>query len=364
MATHVSLSHAFCCLCVTIGVWDSRNVTATWNWNVMDVGPKRDLLGDFVRAVRKVRSPHTGRPLPVGIYHSLFEWYNPLYQLDKKNQFQTQHFVINKALPELYDLVQQYQPELLWSDGDGEATSDYWKSREFLAWYRNQSAVAVWNDRWGSDVMCRHGSFLTCQDRYNPNVYQKRKFENALTIDQSSWGYNRNSTHLSIFLTVPEIIHPRVQVVAMNGNMLLSFGPNADGTMDPIFLDRLHGVGRWLAVNGAAIYSTQPWSVCQNETSSVYYTRNEHRLYAIFVQWPKDNTLSLHCVTATDTTEIHFLGLDHGPIPFATRRPNTSQHRRSVTGSSGGIQVLLPALTPDILPCAHAWALEITGWAL
>jgi alpha-L-fucosidase len=85
--------------------WDSRNVTSTWNWNVMEVGPKRDLLGDFAKEVRKVRSPQTGRSIHLGIYHSLFEWYNPMYRLDQENHFQTQQFVEQKALPELYDLV-------------------------------------------------------------------------------------------------------------------------------------------------------------------------------------------------------------------------------------------------------------------
>lgn len=26
----------------------------------------------------------------------------------------------------------------------------------------------VTNDRWGQGVMCKHGGFLTCSDRYNP----------------------------------------------------------------------------------------------------------------------------------------------------------------------------------------------------
>jgi alpha-L-fucosidase len=212
----------------------------------MDIGPKRDLLGDLAKEVRKMRSPQTNRMLKFGVYHSLYEWYNPMYRQDRENQFQTQQFVTNKGLPELYDLVAQYQPDLIWSDGDWEAHSDYWRAREFLSWYSNQSSVAstaVWNDRWGIDALCRHGSFLTCQDRFNPDVYQARKFENALTIDKSSWGFNRNSTNLSMYMTVQEIIYTLVQVVALNGNMLLNLGPNADGTIDPIFLDRLHGVG-------------------------------------------------------------------------------------------------------------------------
>jgi alpha-L-fucosidase len=221
----------------------------------MDIGPKRDLLGDLAKEIKEVVSPQTNLPLKFGVYHSLFEWYNPMYISDKANNFTTQQFVTTKTLPELYDLVGQYEPELIWSDGDWEAHSDYWKSREFLHWYSNQSSVAatgVWNDRWGSDATCRHGSYLTCQDRYNPDSYQPRKYENALTIDKSSWGYNRNTTHISTYMTTQEIIHTLVQAVAFNGNVLLNVGPNADGTIDPIFLDRLRGVGTfcfWMAIS-------------------------------------------------------------------------------------------------------------------
>jgi alpha-L-fucosidase len=389
-----------------LGNWNSKNVTTTWNWNVMDIGPHRDILGDLAKEIRKVQSDQTNQTLKFGIYHSLYEWYNPMYINDRKNQYTTQQFVVTKTLPELYDLVQQYQPEIIWSDGDWEASSDYWLSREFIHWYITNSSVAstgVYNDRWGTDVNCRHGSYVTCSDRYNPNTIQTKKFENALTIDKNSWGYNRNSTNIASYMSTEEIIHTLIQVVAFNGNMLLNVGPNADGTIDPIFLDRLHNIGKWLSINGVAIYGTRPWDICQNETmSSVYYTKKDNIIYALFVKWPTDNTLQLHCIVPTDTTQIHFVGLEQSkndnndensnnsnklptvvqyrPVhrvhedrttpendAYATIATNRQRSRamssssKPTTNDEYGIEVVLPALTPDIIPCQYAWVLEISN---
>jgi alpha-L-fucosidase len=46
-----------------------------------------------------------------------------------------------KMMPDLMDLTSTYKPDILWSDGDWEAYSDYWKSRDFLAWLYNDSPV-------------------------------------------------------------------------------------------------------------------------------------------------------------------------------------------------------------------------------
>jgi Alpha-L-fucosidase C-terminal domain len=134
--------------------------------------------------------------------------------------------------------------------------------------------------------------------------------------------------------------------------------------------------GKWLNVNGDAIYNTVPWNVCQNETSSsVFYTKKDDRLYAIFLRWPFNNSLLLNCVTATESTEVRFLGIDaSAPVdrripwtPIVSLNESQQRHQRNAafeeSQPSAGVEVMLPLLTPDVIPCQFAWALVITGFA-
>lgn len=99
------------------------------------------------------------------------EWYNPLFESDRSNSFQTNEYVRNKVTPEMVELVENYKPSIFWSDGDSESFDWYWNSTIFLAWLYNESPikdVVVTNDRWGLGTACTHGGFHSCADRYNP----------------------------------------------------------------------------------------------------------------------------------------------------------------------------------------------------
>lgn len=340
-------------------MWDSHDVPTTWNWNAMDVGPKRDLLGDLAKAVKKTTSPHTKKRIKFGVYHSLFEWFNLLYTRDRDMNYTTNDFVTTKTIPELYDLVNKYEPELIWSDGQWDVGSDYWQSKEFLAWLANDSPVSetvVWNDRWGSETGCKHGSFLTCSDRFQPDTLMPKKWENCDTVDKGSWGYNRNAT-LSDYRSTQELVESLVSTVALNGNLLLNVGPAADGTLHPIFVDRLMGLGEWLRVNGDAIYSTEPWLVAEKDSSaSVYYTKRESTLYAIATAWPSGNQLHLTAPipsstknekTTAATTKVRMLGMDG------------DRYLTWIAKEGGGIVIDVPPLTPDSIPCQYAWVFAL-----
>ncbi|KAF5278145.1 hypothetical protein FQR65_LT03661 [Abscondita terminalis] len=280
----------------------------SFSWNARDIGPGRNLLEEFSNAVKK-------SSLKFGVYHSLYEWFNLMYVKDKNHNFTTDNFVVYKILPELYELVTNFKPDIVWSDGEWESTDEYWKSTEFLAWLYNESPVrdrVVVNDRWGNNTRCQHGDFFTCADGYNPGVLQSHKWENAMTIDMHSWGYRRNA-NVDDYHTTQSLIQILTETVSCGGNILMNVGPRHDGTIDPIFQDRLLNLGKWLITNGEAIYSTKPWLNQKDSLSTTWFTSKPPYVYAITLSWPQNNTLKLGKVPPTfkdKNTEVKLLGYE------------------------------------------------------
>lgn len=286
-------------------------------WNAKAVGPRRDLVAEVSTAVR-------AHGLRFGAYHSWFEWFHPLYISDKAAGFTRNEFVRTKARPELEELITTYKPDLLWSDGDGEAEDFYWNSTHFLAWLYNDSpvrSVVVTNDRYGNNTECRHGGFFSCNDRYNPGVLQPHKWENAMTLDRQSWGYRREA-RLADYLSIDELLATLVSTVACGGNLLVNLGPTKEGTIDPIFEERLLQLGDWLEVNGAAIYGTRPWQTCQNDTltPNIWYTQqgdgSANNTVFGFVLDNLDDKIFFSCIKASKLRSIHLLGHPEESLQF------------------------------------------------
>lgn len=124
-------------------------------------------------------------------------------------------------------------------------------------------------------------------------VLVPHKWENAMTVDKPSWGYRRTAK-ISEILTPHELITTLVETVSCGGNLLVNVGPTKEGTIIPIFQERLMQLGTWLSINGDSIYESNPWTV-QNDTSAspVWYTSKNETVYAIFLQWPSENFISL-----------------------------------------------------------------------
>jgi alpha-L-fucosidase len=229
-------------------LWPSKEASATWGrpWNAVEIGPKRDLLGDLSDAVRR-------KGLRMGVYYSLYEWYNPLWLADKPR------YVREHMFPQFKDLVTRYKPAIIFTDGEWEMPSVDWHSPELLAWLFNESPVkddVVVNDRWGKETRHKHGGYWTTE--YTAGMSgMEHPWEESRGMG-FSYGYNR-AERLEDYHTGRELVIMLVDLVSRGGNLLLDIGPAADGTIPVIMEERLTQIGDWLKVNGEAIYGTKPW---------------------------------------------------------------------------------------------------------
>ena len=209
-------------------LWRSVQANRSWGraWNSVDVGPRRDLLLDLTEAGRR-------KGLHMGIYYSLYEWYNPLWLSDKPR------YVTEHLHPQFKDVVTHVKPEIIFSDGEWELTSAEWHSPELLAWLFNESPVAenvVIDDRWGKDTRHKHGGYFTTEYTAGMDT-GNHPWEESRGMGMS-YGYNRNE-HIEDYHSSRELILMLVDLVSRGGNLLLDIGPTADGRIPVIMEERL-----------------------------------------------------------------------------------------------------------------------------
>ncbi len=270
-------------------------------YNSVDGAAKKDLLGDLNKAVK-----NSG--LKSGFYYSLYEWDNEDYPTN------VPIYVNDHMLPQFKDVVQRYEPSIIFADGEWDRNSQEWRSEEFLAWLYNESNApedVVVNDRWGGETRFKHGGYYSTE--YDPNSgsmneeFIRRGWEECRGIGKS-FGYNRNE-NLEDYNTSEELIRLLVDIVSRGGNLLLNIGPKADGTIPEIMVDRLKDIGVWLDKNGEGIYETTVNRITQSNNGKVKYTLSKDRksLYA-FIENISNGDLTLNGIQATGMERIKLLG--------------------------------------------------------
>ncbi len=223
------------------------------NWNSMDVGPKRDIVGELTTAVRKT-------DLKMGLYYSLAEWNHPLHRWYTDPHDSIAQYVDHYMIPQFKELVKTYKPTLIFADGEWFNSAEQWHSAELIHWYYTVVGKdAIVNNRWGSGLDV---GFLTPE--YSAGIKVTHRPWTEVRGLGRSFGLNRNED-LEAYGTSKELIHRFVQSVANGGGMILNVGPKADGQIPLIQQERLIQLGDWLHINGDAIYGAEPYSTPEVE---------------------------------------------------------------------------------------------------
>ena len=235
----------------------------------------RDIIREYVDSCRK-------RGLKVGLYHSVIDWHHPSYDnticpdlcypagqaamLNRKN-IPRDHAAYQKYLhAQVRELMTRYAPiDIMWwdySQGAMEGAKG-WKAPELMDMVRSINPGVIMNNRlyaYSGLNKNQAGTLdLRCGDYITPERFIPRRgypgvdWESCMTVSDK-WGYNRYDTNIKS----PEtIIEKLVECVTKGGNLLLNVNPMADGTIPEKVAATMRGVGRWLNINGEAVYGTR-----------------------------------------------------------------------------------------------------------
>ena len=356
-------------------MWDTRYS----DWSAAKMGPKRDVVGQLEAAIRR-----QGMKYLVALHHAENWWFFPHW----RKEFDTsdprfaglygdphnldgpldETWFFNQDLPsqkfldtwkaKIIEVIDRYRPDMLWFDFALGAIPDQYK-QDFLAYYYNHAA------EWGQEVVVTYK-----WDHLPPDVAVvdlELGRESAITYhewitdstvdDGQGWGYLQETGYKS----ATSLVQYLVDNVSKNGYLLLNVGPRPDGTIPEEAQAILKGIGRWLEVNGEAIYGTTPWHTSGegptvlskggafNEGEKLTYTSQDIRftvkdnlLYATCLAWPGEGILikTLKNLYPNEVQSVKMLGVP-GELEW------------SLTPEGLSIRV------PPQGPCEHAFVFRI-----
>ena len=331
-------------------------------FNSVNYGPHRDLVGDLLTALRKVGlktgvANHSNAhfdfiPALPGSDEFDPKW-AAFYSVADRSDAAYGKFVETWATKNM-ELIDKYQPDMLWFDFNGTDRSWDPVKMRLAAYYYNRAA------EWGKSVAIssKGQSFLAgmLMDYERQGRAPKKLTDYVWQPDDpisDKFGYvevpDANGNMVGLPLKSPgSLVGNLVTNVSRNGNLLLNISPKADGTIPDSQQQVLLAIGKWLGVNGDAIYGTRPWKM--SEEGRVHFTTKDQTLYAISLDWPANNPLTIPALGEGKGLEgkiekVELLG-HNGPLEF--------------TQDAGGLKVTFPAEKP----CDYAYSLRISGLKL
>ncbi len=173
-----------------------------------------------------------------------------------------------------------------------------------MADYYNAIPDGVIDDRFSVP----HSDF-TSPEYQNVAEIKTKKWEECRGLGRS-FGYNRAEGEAET-IAPDKLIYMLVDIVSKNGNLLLDVGPEADGTIPPVQMERLRALGAWLHQNGEAIYGTHPWKRAEGKTDEpmdIRFTQKSGNLYVTLLGKPNSSAITIKDISAVPSSEITLLG--------------------------------------------------------
>ena len=185
----------------------------------------------------------------------------------------------DKCIPQVRDLMTKYGPiGLVWYDTPCDSTLE-----------QSQKCVDVVKELQPDCLVCGRvgnnlGDYEVLGDNEFPYGSKNLDGEVPATLNHS-WGFK---THDHAWKSVGQLLYSLIRSASNGCNYLLNVGPTAEGVVPEESVKRLREIGRWMKVNGEAVYGTGagpypypfPWGMM---------TAKDNNLYLIFSEWPGED---------------------------------------------------------------------------
>lgn len=281
-------------------------------WDVVDATPYgKDLLAPLAEACRK-------HGIKLGFYYSQAQdWNNPggsaarkemsegwpnpdAAKIDAYTQEHKGHwdpaqetatfaeYIDRVSVPQVRELLSNYgDVAVLWWDTPTNMTDE--AALKLQAELKRQPAI-ITNDRLKRPNF--PGDTKTPEQKIpDQETLAGQNWETCMTMNRT-WGYRTSDNN---WKSTETLIRNLVDIASKGGNYLLNIGPKPDGTFPQPSIERLAEIGRWMRVNGEAIYRTQaspfgllPWGRCTQREEN-----GDTLLYVSVFDWPADGRLVL-----------------------------------------------------------------------
>lgn len=240
-------------------------------WNATKIGPKYDVFGALAAEIRKQglifgASSHlafnwsfynqqdyfdTGDPQYADLYappHTMGDSVSP-------------EWLANVWWPRTKEIIDKYQPDILWFDFFLDRPEFVPYHKKLAAYYYNsgekRNKTVVLQTKNFKFESYPEGTHMFDLERSKSDKIRKGYWQTDTSIGKNSWYYSKNW----IAKSAGELVADLVDIVSKNGCLLLNIGPKKDGTIPEDQKETLLDMGRWLEVNGEAIYGATHWEV-------------------------------------------------------------------------------------------------------
>jgi alpha-L-fucosidase len=238
------------------GLWPSEQT----DWCIKSTPFHRDPLQELSDECRK-------QGIKFCLYHSIMDWHHPDWGTRR-----AWNDVIDTNVPpdmdrfdaylkaQLKEIVTRYHPGLLWFDGEWESPWTYERGVDLWNYLRALDPQLIVNNRIGkgrvnSDgkdlIEGRIGDYGTPEQRIPPQGFGPGvDWETCMTMN-NTWGYRKDDDH---WKSTETLIRNLCDIASKGGNYLLNVGPTGEGLIPEASVERLAEMGKWMKVNGEAIY--------------------------------------------------------------------------------------------------------------